>query len=155
MEYKEDVEDNITTPGVLDKYQTSGTVANLVLKEVLEKIVEGADIFEICRFGDSRIFEETSKYYSKKKGIEKGVAFPTCISVNDIVGHFSPLKEDSLLLKKGDVVKVDLGVHFDGFISVAAHTKVIGDCKENSDLVMAAWNTLQAVVRKILSLIHI
>lgn len=42
--------------------------------------------------------------------MEKGVAFPVCISVNDICGHFSPLEDESQKLKNKDLVKVDLGV---------------------------------------------
>ena len=42
----------------------------------------------------------------KGKTIEKGVAFPTCVSVNNVVGHFSPLSEDTSELKDGDLVKM-------------------------------------------------
>ena len=36
-----------------------------------------------------------------------GIAFPTCISVNNCICHFSPLKSDpELLLKDGDMVKM-------------------------------------------------
>ena len=69
------------------------------------------------------------KLYNKKvkdKKIEKGIAFPTCISVNEIVGHFSPLKGESRQLKAGDVAKIDMAVQIDGFIAAAAHTIIIG-----------------------------
>ena len=58
------------------------------------------------------------------KTIEKGSAFPTCISVNNCVGHYSPLvgEEPHLTLAEGDVIKIDLGVHIDGYIAVVAHT---------------------------------
>ncbi len=40
----------------------------------------------------------------------KGIAFPTCISINNVVGHFSPSsKEDKTVLAEGDLVKIDLG----------------------------------------------
>lgn len=48
--------------------------------------------------------------------MEKGIAFPTCISVNNIVGHYSPLKSEDSILKKGDLAKISLGVHIDGFV---------------------------------------
>ena len=36
-----------------------------------------------------------------------GIAFPTCISVNNIVCHYSPLESDEkVALKLGDVVKM-------------------------------------------------
>ena len=52
-----------------------------------------------------------------------GIAFPTCISPNHCVGHYSPLvSEDTVEIKEGDIVKIDLGVHVDGYIAVVAHT---------------------------------
>lgn len=55
---------------------------------------------------------------------------PTCISVDNCVCHFSPLKsEPPIALKDGQFVKVDLGVHVDGYIATAAHTVVVGASK--------------------------
>jgi len=68
------------------------------------------------------------KFIQKKK-IEKGIAFPTCVSVNEVCGHFSPLKSEPVNLKDGDLVKIDIGVHIDGFIAMVAHTLVIGEDK--------------------------
>lgn len=36
-----------------------------------------------------------------------GIAFPTCVSVNNCVCHYSPLKSDpDVILKDGDLVKM-------------------------------------------------
>ncbi|KAJ8306887.1 hypothetical protein KUTeg_014971 [Tegillarca granosa] len=65
--------------------------------------------------------------YKMAGDMVNGIAFPTCVSVNNCICHFSPLKsEPDVILKDGDVVKVDLGAQIDGFIAVAAHTLVIG-----------------------------
>ena len=61
----------------------------------------------------------------KGKDIEKGIAVPTCISVNNCVGHFSPLSDCTQELKEGDMVKIDMGCHFDGYTVQAAHTVVV------------------------------
>merc|ERR1712137_1131278 len=93
------------------------------------------------------------KLYNKKvkdKKIEKGIAFPTCISVNELCGHFSPLKGESRKLAAGDVAKVDMACHIDGFIASAAHTVVVGgDAVEDkrADCIMAAWNAAEAALR--------
>ena len=42
----------------------------------------------------------------KGKKIEKGVAFPTCVSPNSVVGHFCPLADDGTALAEGDVIKM-------------------------------------------------
>jgi len=85
-------------------------------------------------------------------GIEKGVAFPTCVSVNELVGHYSPLKGESRALKTGDLVKVDMACHIDGFIAAAAHSIVVGEEKvedRRADVVHAAWTAAEAAVRVI------
>lgn len=45
-------------------------------------------------------------YKNVKKKIERGVAFPTCVSVNNTVCHFSPLASDESVLQEGDIVKM-------------------------------------------------
>ena len=41
-----------------------------------------------------------------KRKIERGVAFPTCISVNNTICHFSPLASDETVLEEGDMLKM-------------------------------------------------
>lgn len=78
-----------------------------VLKQVLNKCVVGASVREICEFGDKILTEETSKVFKKEKELKKGIAFPTCISVNNCICHFSPIaSEPDLILKDEDMVKV-------------------------------------------------
>merc|ERR1719277_456498 len=97
--------------------------------------------------------DETGKLYNKKvkdKKIENGIAFPTCVSVNELVGHFSPLKGESRKLKEGEVVKVDLACHIDGFIAAAAHTLVVGGVTvedKRADVICAAWEAAEAALR--------
>jgi len=87
----------------------------------------------------------------KGRKIEKGVAFPTCISANDLIAHFSPcLDATKYTLKAGDLVKVELGSHIDGFITGGGHTLVVGaDAVEDrrADVIMAAWNAAEAALR--------
>lgn len=105
MEKTPNTEETINSPGVLEKYTAAGQICQLVLKEVIAKCVAGANIAEICSFGDSKIEEETKKVFKGKK-IERGVAFPTCINVNEVCGHYSPLKSEPTFLAAGDVVKM-------------------------------------------------
>ena len=78
------------------------------------------------------ITERTGSVFKKEKEITKGIGFPTCISVNNVIAHFSPLmSEPDVVLVDGDMVKVDLGVHIDGFIACVGHSVVVGATKEN------------------------
>jgi len=100
----------------MDKYKSAGKIANMVLERMIEKCVPEASFADVCLFGDSEIEKEVKKVYYKDKKMEKGIAFPTCISVNNVVGHYSPLKSEDQVLKKGDLAKICLGVHIDGFV---------------------------------------
>lgn len=74
---------------------------------MIDKCTVGANVLEICEFGDSLILTETSVCFKKEKEMKKGIAFPTCISVNNCICHFSPLKSDApVLLKENDLVKM-------------------------------------------------
>jgi len=144
---------DLSNPDVTTKYRAAGDIVNKALQKVIEACVEDADIATLCEMGDKIMEEETGKIFNKKeKGrkVEKGLAFPTCISVNELVGHFSPMKGESRQLKAGDIAKVDMACHIDGFIASAANTVVVGgDAVEDkrADVIMAAWNAAEAAVR--------
>ena len=63
-----------------------------VLAKVIKKVSVGSKIFDLCLLGDSSLIEELNKVYNKKP-VFKGIAFPTCISVNEICGYNSPMPE--------------------------------------------------------------
>jgi curved DNA binding protein len=144
---------DLSSPDVTTKYRTAGDIINKILAKVVDMCVADADIAVICEESDKLLEEEVGKLYNKKvkdKKIEKGIAFPTCISVNEIVGHFSPMKGEGRKLVAGDVAKIDFAVHIDGFIAAAGHTVVVGDEKvedKRADVVMAAWTAAEAALR--------
>ena len=149
-----DEEKTISDELVVTKYKTAGDIVNRTLKFVLDLCVENASVKELCDRGDKMIIEETGKLYKKDKDMKKGIAFPTCLSINNCVCHFSPIRsEPDVILKEGDIVKIDLGAHIDGFIAVAAFTTVIGATAEKpatgrrADAVLAAYWSSQAALR--------
>lgn len=115
---------NLSNPEVVDKFKAAAEIANRALAVVVQAAVPGTVVVDLCALGDTTITQLSEGVYAKMK-IEKGIAFPTCISPNHICGHYSPLASDrSLVLKEGDLVKVDLGAHVDGLIATAAHSFV-------------------------------
>lgn len=50
--------------------------------------------------------KQIGKLYKNVKKIERGVAFSTCISGNNIVCHFSPLVNEEIVLEEGDIFKM-------------------------------------------------
>ncbi|XP_058810168.1 proliferation-associated protein 2G4 isoform X2 [Phymastichus coffea] len=151
---EKDDEKTIAEDLVVTKYKMAGEIVNRVLKQILDKCISGNSVSEICEFGDKLLLDETNKVFKKEKDMKKGIAFPTCLSVNNCICHFSPTaSEIDLVLKEGDVVKVDLGAHLDGFIAVVAHTLVvtIHDDQQitgrKADVILAAYYASQAALR--------
>jgi len=136
VEEEEEVTD-LSNSDVCTKYQEASKIVNLTLEGLVAQTVVGAKVLDLCKFGTTVMETAASKLYTKKqngKTIDRGVAFPVCVSVNDVVCNCSPLNDNEAgvmpELKGGDVVKFDLGCHLDGYIAVAAHTVVV---KETAD----------------------
>lgn len=126
-EEEEEVTD-LSVSDVCTKYQEAAKIVNLALQGLTLQCVPGAKVVDLCKFGHTIIEAQTAKLYAKKNNVEKGIAFPVCISVNEVVCNFSPLDSEGSEgheLKAGDTVKIDLGCHIDGYISVAAHTVIV------------------------------
>jgi len=142
---------NISDDLVVTKYKMAGEITNKVLKEVVTACLASASVRDLCMLGDRRLTEETSKAFKKDKKITKGIAFPTCLSVNQAICHFSPLvSEADQTLEEGDMVKIDMGAHIDGYIAVVAHTVVVGGgvtSGAKADALMAAHLCSEAALR--------
>lgn len=113
----------------LTKYNAAAKICGIVFKEIVSKITSG-EILEtrlLNEYGDNRIMEECTKIY--KRELVKGIAFPTCISLNNCVGNFiyETGSAEFNTIKTGDVVKIELGVNLGGCISVLGETIVYNE----------------------------
>ncbi|KAK9456558.1 peptidase M24, structural domain-containing protein [Dipodascopsis uninucleata] len=148
-----EVDYSLANPDTLTKYKIAGEISAKVLEKVKAACVSGAKVLDICVLGDAALEEECAKVYKGKK-IAKGIAFPTAVSPNHIATHLSPLPtepEAELTLKDGDVVKVTLGAHIDGFAGILADTIIVGASSEITgpvaDALSAAWYASEAAIR--------
>lgn len=139
---------------VVTKYKMAGDMANQVLKEVASQCKAGTSARSLCILGDKLITERTGNVFKKEKEMAKGIGFPTCVSLNNIICNFSPLlSEPDMTLGDGDLVKIELGVHIDGFIACVAHSLVVGATKENkitgrkADVLLAAYYAAEIALR--------
>jgi len=149
-------EETIASDLVVTKYKMASEITQRILREVIDRCVPGASIKDTCIYGDKRLDEETSRVFKKDKDVKKGIAFPTCLSVNNYICHFSPLVSDpDIILKDDDIIKIDLGCHVDGYIAVVAHTIVVGATREKkvtgrrADCILAAYYAAEAALRLI------
>ncbi|KAJ6812482.1 ERBB-3 BINDING PROTEIN 1-like [Iris pallida] len=151
-EAHEEKELDLSSPDVVTKYKSAAEIVNRALQLVLKECKPKAKIVDICEKGDAFIREHAGNMYKNvKKKIERGVAFPTCVSVNNILCHYSPLGGEEIFLEENDIVKIDMGCHIDGFIAVVAHTHVLqeGPVTGRAADVIAAANTAAEVALRL------
>jgi len=118
---------------VVTKHKLAAEILNKALAGLIKACEAGKTTLELCQIGDNLVKLQCDAVYKNKKNeddkpMQKGTAFPTCVSVNDCVCHNSPLLSEAepQALVEGDVVKIDLGCHIDGYLAVVAHTVVVG-----------------------------
>ncbi|KAH9813726.1 peptidase M24, structural domain-containing protein [Melampsora americana] len=143
---------------ILTKYKTAAEIASKALKLVISKAVKGSNLLSLCQEGDTSIEEGCASVYNKdkKNPTKKGIAFPCTISINNVLCHFTPLPTDAGAtqeLQDGDVVKIMLGSHIDGYASIIAETVVVGASATaavtgpKADLLAAAYNATELALR--------
>ena len=96
---------------ILEKYIKAGEIAAKVLnfaKGIAKKDMLVVDLAESI---EKKIFELGAR-----------PAFPVNISLNDMAAHYHPVLNDKLAIKEEDYVKIDVGVHVDGYIGDTATT---------------------------------
>lgn len=154
-EEEEEEDTTLNNSDVVMKYKKAAAWANESLQVVINATKAGAKVVDLCKLGDETI---TDKVQSMFRGVEKGIAFPTSVSVNACVCHNSPVPGEETtpqVIALGDVVRIDLAVHIDGYCAQVAHTlhvteggELIPDSKE-ANIITAAYAALNCALRKI------
>ena len=151
---REEQPKGVENPNVVNKYREAASIAKNALLNLIGLCTAGTQIHELCEKGDKMIEEGLSKVFANAN-IEKGIAVPTCVSVNNICGYYSPLPEESTVLNHGDLVKIDMGVHIDGYIAEIGTTIVVGATVQDpvqgpkADVIHAAHTAIQTALRLI------
>jgi methionyl aminopeptidase len=123
---------------VYEKYLLAGEIAAAARDLGAKLIKEGVSCLEVATAVESEITKQGA-----------GLAFPVNISINDIAAHFTPRHDDSLLVfQKGDVVKLDVGSHIDGYIADTALTVEIGT-NNYTDMIKASRHALEKGIETI------
>jgi len=106
----------------VESMRASGSVAAMVLDEICRWIVPGKTTKEVDLYAASRI-----KYYGAKSAFLGYRKYPCncCISVNEEVVHGLA---SARRLQFGDIVSIDVGVIYRGYIGDNARTVAVGGC---------------------------
>ncbi len=105
----------------IDIMRESGKVTGYILRELEQRIVPGISTMDINDF-----VEETIRKYKMIPTFKGYGGYPAaaCVSVNEVVVHGIPSKER--ILREGDIVSVDVGSTYKGYVSDAARTYPVG-----------------------------
>jgi methionyl aminopeptidase len=96
---------------IFENYVKAGRIASEVREYARTQDHTGRTLSDICNDVEQEIF---------KKGGEP--AFPVNVSLNDIAAHYTAVPNDPITVKNSDVLKIDVGVHIDGYIADTAVT---------------------------------
>jgi len=75
-------------------------------------------------------------------------AFPVNIGINQIAAHYTPSRADDVVLQLGDVVKIDVGAHVDGYPADTSATVEVGT-RNHSPLIKCASDALEMVIEMV------
>jgi methionyl aminopeptidase len=114
----------------------AGRIASQVRSEVRSIVDVGKPLIEICDFVQKSI-----------KDLGGSQAFPCNIDIDHVAAHYTSPVGDRSVIPEGGLVKVDIGVHVDGYIADTATTICLEPRLEG--LVKAAEDGLDAGVKKV------
>ncbi|MEM1557494.1 MAG: type II methionyl aminopeptidase [Thermoproteota archaeon] len=95
----------------MKKYLTAGDIAKRVKRDLRKWVREGELLLDLCEKVEKRIEE-----------LGGAPAFPCNICIDDVAAHFTPPPRFTGRVPPEGLVKIDFGVHVDGYIVDTAFT---------------------------------
>jgi methionyl aminopeptidase len=121
-------------PRALDSFKKSGEIVARLRKEIPGLVKYGKPAIEICDGLEQRIRDYGGK-----------PAFPVNVGINDVAAHYTSPPGDTLTIPSASLVKVDFGVHVDGYATDTSVTVCLDPRLE--PLAQAADEALQNAIR--------
>lgn len=118
----------------IEDYQKAGKIAAEVREDSRKRYHVGETLLSICERVENMI---------RERGAEP--AFPCNVSLNEIAAHYTAEPNDETVVKDGDVLKIDIGAHVNGYIADTAVTVCYNP--EYDSLVKATETALQEAVK--------
>jgi methionyl aminopeptidase len=119
-----------------DSLIKAGGIASQVREEAKSIVKVGKPVIEICEFVRRRVSE-----------LGGGLAFPCNVDIDHVAAHYTSPLGDMTVVEQGSLVKVDIGVHVDGYIADTATTICLDPSLKG--LVNAAEAGLEAAIKSV------
>jgi methionyl aminopeptidase len=105
-----------------EMYKKSGNIVSKTRKMAVDHVKADMKILDLVEFVEGKIIE-----------MGGNPAFPCNVSINEVTAHYSSPPGDESTIKTGDLVKIDLGAHVDGYIADSAVSVLVGVDSELSE----------------------
>ena len=117
----------IKSDNEINLMRESGKVTGFILKELETFIKPGMTTMDVDRF-----VEDTIRKHKKIPTFKGYGGFPAsaCVSINEEVVHGIPSKKR--VINEGDIVSVDVGSTYKGYVSDAARTYAVGKVSDEA-----------------------
>ncbi len=120
----------------IDKLKEAGKIAKQLV-EYASSIIKKSD----------PLLEIADKIEEKIISLKAKPAFPVNLSINEIAAHSTPSYNDEA--KAHGLLKVDIGIHIDGYVADTAISIDLENSKENENLIKAAETAREKALEKI------
>jgi len=120
----------------LEKFRLSGKILRETREEIRNFVREDMPIIEVCEKAEKTIMDKGGK-----------PAFPCNVSINEIAAHYTSPPNDNRKIPRKSIVKVDIGVHVDGYLTDTAVTICFNP--EYKSLVDTAEQALKTAINSI------
>ncbi|MEM2102181.1 MAG: type II methionyl aminopeptidase [Candidatus Bathyarchaeia archaeon] len=119
-----------------EKFSKAGEIAREVRETMRKNVQEEMRIIDVC--------EKTEELIRKLGGKP---AFPCNVSINEVAAHYTSPPGDTKTVPKNSLVKLDIGVHVDGYVADTAVTVCFN--REYDAMIVAAEEALKTAIETI------
>lgn len=120
----------------LEKFRLSGKILRETREEMRGFVKENMLIIDVCEKAEGLVRSKGGK-----------PAFPCNVSINEVTAHYTSPPGDSARIPEGSTVKVDIGVHVDGYVTDTAFTAAFSP--EGRSMVITAELALKTAIDNI------
>jgi methionyl aminopeptidase len=117
----------------LEKFRLSGKILCAAREEMRGCVKENMSVLEVCERAEALI--------CVKGGVP---AFPCNVSINEVAAHYTSPPGDTSVIPVGSTVKIDMGVHVDGYVTDTAFT--VSFNPEGRSMTATAEHALKVVI---------
>lgn len=122
----------VKTPSEISLMREGGKKLAKIMEELRKRSVPGASTLELDKLAEKLVFDNGGRPSFKGYENSGGRKFPStiCASLNSEVVHGVPSKK--IILKEGNIFKIDMGMQYKGFHTDMARTFAVGEINRNT-----------------------